>query len=151
MVRIEGSIKINRPVEVVFDCVADERNEPIYNPRMVHVDKLTPGPIGRGTLWAALVESRGKPMGMEIEVTDRDRPHRLASITRMSTALIKGVLVFERDGDGTLMRWQWDMEPKGSFRLLTPLIAVMGRRQERAIWTGLKSYLEGNGPRPAVT
>ena len=32
MVRIEGEIVIKRPVEEVFDFVADERNEPRYNP-----------------------------------------------------------------------------------------------------------------------
>jgi hypothetical protein len=29
MARIEGAIMINRPVEEVFDFVADERNEPL--------------------------------------------------------------------------------------------------------------------------
>lgn len=35
MVRIEGQITIERPVEVVSDYVADQTNEPLYNP--VHV------------------------------------------------------------------------------------------------------------------
>jgi hypothetical protein len=35
MTRIEGEIVINRPLEEVFDFVADERNEPRYNPRML--------------------------------------------------------------------------------------------------------------------
>ena len=34
MVLIEGEIVITRPVEEVFDFVADERNEPRYNPHM---------------------------------------------------------------------------------------------------------------------
>ena len=33
MVRIQGAVAINRPIEEVFDSVADERNEPRYNPR----------------------------------------------------------------------------------------------------------------------
>jgi hypothetical protein len=32
---IQGEIIIQRPAEEVFDFVADERNEPRYNPRMV--------------------------------------------------------------------------------------------------------------------
>ena len=32
---------IARPVEEVFDFVADERNEPRYNPRMLRAEKLT--------------------------------------------------------------------------------------------------------------
>lgn len=40
------------------------------------------------------------------------------------------------------MRWAWDVLPKGMAKLLTPLVGVVGRRQERACWTGLKRYLE---------
>ena len=46
MVRIEGQIVINRPVEEVFDFVADERNEPRYNPRMRRAEQLSDGLIG---------------------------------------------------------------------------------------------------------
>jgi hypothetical protein len=35
MARVSGEIRIERPVEEVFDFVADQRNEPIYNPRML--------------------------------------------------------------------------------------------------------------------
>lgn len=44
MARIEGEIRIGRPVEVVFDHVADQTNEPLYNPHMVRAEKITPGP-----------------------------------------------------------------------------------------------------------
>jgi hypothetical protein len=40
---IHGEIVIDRPVAEVFDFVADERNEPAYNPAMVGVEKLTDG------------------------------------------------------------------------------------------------------------
>jgi hypothetical protein len=46
MANISGEILINRPVEQVFDFVADQRNEPIYNPRMLRSEKITEGPIG---------------------------------------------------------------------------------------------------------
>jgi hypothetical protein len=35
MTRIEGEIVIGRPVDVVFDNIADQRNEPRFNLRMV--------------------------------------------------------------------------------------------------------------------
>jgi hypothetical protein len=44
---IAGEIIIARPVDVVFDYVADQSNEPQYNPRMVRTEKITPGPSGR--------------------------------------------------------------------------------------------------------
>jgi Polyketide cyclase / dehydrase and lipid transport len=56
MTHIEHEIVINRPVEEVFDFVADGRNEPEYNPRILRVEQISPGPIGRGTrisvVWA---------------------------------------------------------------------------------------------------
>jgi hypothetical protein len=47
MAGIEGEILIGQPVDVVFDYVADQSNEPQYNPRMVRADKITPGPVGK--------------------------------------------------------------------------------------------------------
>lgn len=37
-----------RPVEEVFDFVADETNEPRYNQDMVRCEKVTPGPLASG-------------------------------------------------------------------------------------------------------
>lgn len=139
---------IARPVEDVFDFVADERNEPKYNPRMVRAEKLTPGPVRRGTRWVATVMSRGRPLDMAMEVTEYDRPARLATMTMMSTAQVNGALTFQPDPAGTRMRWSWDLRPKGLFRLLTPVIATIGRRQEERIWAGLKRYLENPQPPP---
>jgi uncharacterized protein YndB with AHSA1/START domain len=142
MVKIQGSTVIARPVEDVFDFVADERNEPKYNPRMVRADKVTAGPIATGTRWSATVESRGRPLDLEVELTDYSRPTRLGSTTRMSAGEIRGAVTFEPDAAGTRMSWSWEVRPKGVFRLMGPLIARIGRRQEAEIWAGLKRYLE---------
>lgn len=147
MVTIEGSTTIARPVEEVFDIVADERNEPRYNPQMTGVRKLTPGPIGPGTRWAATIASRGRPLDMELEVTDYVRPRRLATTTTMAAAEIRGALTFDDAPSGTVLRWSWDVRPKGALRLLGPVFAGQGRRQEAAIWAELKRLLEdGSAP-----
>jgi uncharacterized protein YndB with AHSA1/START domain len=57
---IEGEIEIAQPPETVFDAVADERNEPRYNPRLSGVEKLTSGPIGMGTRFRARTAGRGR-------------------------------------------------------------------------------------------
>lgn len=141
-----GGIVIGRPVEDVFDFVADERNEPLYNPRMIRAEKVTPGPVDKGTRWAATIMSRGRPLDMVIELTDYTRPTRLGNTTTMSTVEIRGALTFRRDPTGTRMTWSWDLKPKGMLKLLTPVFGRMGRRQEKEIWTGLKRYLESNAP-----
>lgn len=142
MSHIEGEIIINRPVEDVFDVVADERNEPRYNPRLLWVEKISSGPIGRGTRFRAATKTMSRPVEMTIEFTDYERPLRLASLTHMPTMEIHGALTFEPVPAGTRMRWAWELQPRGALRLLTPLIVRMGQRQEETIWSGLKQFLE---------
>ncbi|WP_430298138.1 SRPBCC family protein [Sinomonas sp. B1-1] len=146
MALISGSITIRRPVEEVFDFVADERNEPIYNPQMRAVEKVTPGPIGVGTLWRATVATGRRTTPFELEVTGYARPSRLGSVTRMGTADIDGGLTFAAEAGGTRMSWSWDLRPKGVLKLAAPLFAAVGRRQEQRIWSGLKAYLERSSP-----
>lgn len=142
MAQIEGGIVIDRTVEDVFEFVADERNEPRFNPQMTSVEKISDSEIGLGTQFRAEVISGGKPASMVIEYVEFDRPRRISSRTTMRGMVILGTLTFEQVGDATRMRWAWDMQPAGAMRLLKPLIILMGRRQEREIWTSLKRCLE---------
>lgn len=142
MAHVEGEITIERPVDEVFDFVADERNEPRYNPRMTRADKTSPGPIGAGARYKAQTMARGRPVEMTIETTAYDRPRRLGSFTRLAMMNVHGAVTFDPVPRGTLMRWSWDLEPRGLMKLMTPLIAIQGKRQEKEVWTGLKRLLE---------
>ena len=143
MAIVSGEILINRSVEQVFDFVSDQRNEPIYNPRMLQSEKITDGPIGVGTRFRAMAMSGRRKVEMIIEVTEYQRPRRFGSRTMMSSADIAGGLTFEPVNGATLMRWSWEVRPNGALRLLGPMVAGLGRRQERRIWVGLKNQLEG--------
>ena len=143
MTCIEGEITIARPAAAVFDFAADQRNEPRYNPRMVRAEKVTGGrregdgvPLGRA--------GRGAATEMRSELTAYHRPAWLASRTTMARADIAGTLTFAPVPGGTRMHWAWVVRPKGASRLLNPVIRLIGRRQERAIWTGIKRYLEAD-------
>lgn len=148
MAHIEGEIAIDRPVDEVFDFVADERNEPRYNPRIIRAQKTSSGPIGTGTTFKAQTMTMGRPVEMTIETTAYDRPRRLESSTWLSMMDIHGTLTFDPRPDGTLMRWSWEVEPRGLLKLMRPVIAWRGKRQEEIVWTGLKHFLEAD-PRPA--
>ncbi|HEY3447959.1 MAG TPA: SRPBCC family protein [Myxococcales bacterium] len=139
MARIHGEITIARKVEEVFDFVSDECNEPRYNPQMLSVEKLSPGPIGSGTQFRVQMKS-GPPMLLEF--TTFERPLRLGSHTSFSKVTIDGELTFEGRGDSTLMYWDWTITPSGALKILTPFIVWMGRRQETRIWSDLKRCLE---------
>jgi hypothetical protein len=146
MAHIKGEIVIHRPVAEVFDFVADERNEPRHNPGMLRAELLTPGPVGLGSRFRAEMRTRPRPVVMTTENTGYDRPRRLASTTRLSTMDIEGTLTFDPVPAGTRMRWSWEVRPRGLLKLAAPVVARIGARQERAIWTGLKRVLERQQP-----
>ncbi len=147
MVQIQGATIVERSVEEVFDFVADELNEAKYNPLMVRAEKATPGPIAVGTRWSVTILARGHPLDLDIEVTDYDRPKRLGSLTRMSSADVEGLLTFEPDPAGTRLAWSWDLRPKGAYKLMGPVFANVGRAQEAELRADLKRYLEGDRSR----
>lgn len=151
MVRVEGEIVINRPVDEVFDFVADERNEPRYNPRMLRAELTSAGPpVGRGTHFQAESTMAGLTVETAIEITAYERPRLLAStsrsvlhlIKRLPTADIQGTVTFDPVPEGTRMRWAWEVETRGIFKLMTPMVARMGQQQEHTVWANLKHLLE---------
>ena len=156
MTRITGEIIIDAPADVVFDFVADQRNEPARNPHMVRSAKVTPGPAGKGTRFRSAVRSRGRLAEMTIEYAGFQRPSRLASTTRTAQAEFSGTLTFEPAGADTRLRWSWDARFTWPLRLLAPVLARAGGRRERATWAALTRYLEscqhpagpGAGERP---
>jgi Polyketide cyclase / dehydrase and lipid transport len=140
---ITGHVRIAARPELVFDTVADTRNEPSFNPAMTDVELLTPLPIGLGTRFLAHM---GKAdMEMIVELTEFERPHRLGSLTTSSTMETSGALTLTAAGDETVMGWDWQVRPKRWFRLLGPLVGPLGGRMERRIWTGLQHKLENDG------
>lgn len=142
MARIDGEMVIAAPVEQVFDMVADERNEPLYNPRIVQAQKTSQGPVGRGTRFTAQPKGMGARGAMTIEVVEYDRPRRLVTSIRSSYMDADGTLTFAPVEGGTRMRWSWDMRLQSALRVLSPLLRAIGPRWEYRNWAGLKQFME---------
>ncbi len=139
---IRGEIVINRSVEQVFDFVADDRNEPRYNPVMKSVELMTRDPIGVGTQFRLIAGSRGQPVEMITTLVAYERPRHIALETHMSAMDIHGSLNFDSVPEGTRMRWSWEIVPRGVYRLMGPVLAQLGARQEARIWAAMAQYLE---------
>jgi hypothetical protein len=77
MAKIDGEIVIGRPVDVVFDYVADQSNEPQYNRQMVRADKITTGPVGRGTRCRSVVASRERTAESSVLTHENERRWRI--------------------------------------------------------------------------
>jgi Polyketide cyclase / dehydrase and lipid transport len=153
MAHVNGEITINRPVQEVFDFVADERNEPRYNPRMLRAEKLSPGPVGPGSRFRAVMRSWPRPTTMTSEFTMYQRPRRLASTSCLSTMDIEGTLSFDPVSEGTRMRWSWQLQPRGLLKLMTPVVAAWAGAWSKASGQASSAFWKGNKPhlhRPGI-
>lgn len=142
MAHICGEVAIGAPVEEVFDFVADERNEPRYNPRIVRVEKLGDGPVAQGARFVAQPAGMGSRGAMAVEILEYDRPHRFHNLVRSPYMQVDGTVTFTDQGGGTLLRWDWDMGLVGPMRVFSPVLALVAPRWERRNWVALKRYLE---------
>ncbi|TRW44097.1 hypothetical protein FJ693_15115 [Georgenia yuyongxinii] len=140
-----GEVDVRRPVEVVFAYVADQRNEPRYNPQMLWAEKVTPGPIGVGTRFHQQMRMPGRGGRMGSQLIGFDPPASLALRSHLTWMDTVGTLTFAAAGDGTRLSWDWQVRFRGPARLLTPLLLAVGRRQERTTWEGLRRHLEEPG------
>lgn len=144
MARIVGEVTISAPVQVVFDLVADERNEPRYNPRIVRADKVSDGPVGVGARYLVHPKNMGPRGQLAVTTVEYDRPHRLRNTITSSYLHVDGVLTFRQVPGGTRLRWDWQMRLVGPMRILSPLLALIGPSWERRNWVDLKHYMEAN-------
>ncbi|MGZ3602035.1 MAG: SRPBCC family protein [Ktedonobacterales bacterium] len=144
--RIEREIVINRPVDQVFDFIADGRNEPRYNAHMLRAEQISPGPLGRGAQFRTEVNTMGRTMEMAYEFTAYERPRRLEACLLKPLPILnlqRSIETFDPlPGGSTRMRWSWAVEPRGAFKLIGPLVVrEMGRRLDMVL-ANAKRFLE---------
>ena len=151
MPQIEREIIITRPVEEVFDFLADGRNEPHYNPHMLRAEQTPAGPVGPGTQFRTKVTTNGRSMEMLYEITAYERPQRLAGRTLKGPIAVQSTETFDPVPAGTHFRWLMELEPRGLFKLLSPLVARRMGRNLDTLLANLKRLLEAQEPPPQHT
>lgn len=95
MAHIAGEVLIAAPVGEVFDMVADERNEPRYNPRITRAEKVSAGPVGPGARFVAEPRGTGAKGEMTLTIGEYERPRRLHNRVISSYMWVDGTLTFE--------------------------------------------------------
>jgi len=135
----EMNCVVNRPVEEVFDFLADVRNEAAWNPRVIRIDKTSDGSIGAGTTFQGLYKGIGP---LRTELVEYERPGRFSFRSSGPRMRITGMFVLSAVQGRSSVTLNADLEPQGLFRLIAPLMAPLIKRQNAAAATRLKQVLE---------
>lgn len=125
--------------EQAFDFLSDLRNELEWNPgQCLSVEKLTDGPVGRGTRYLARWQRSPE---IEVEYLEFDRPHswRAHSDGAMESNFR---CTISPHPDGARVESELELIPHGFFRLLFPLFLMVLRKHEKAGAEKMRTTLE---------
>ena len=78
MIKIENSIVINRPVDEIFEFMANAENNPQWQSGTQEAVKTSEGPIGVGTTFTSVSQLLGKRLESVVEYTTYEPNKRLA-------------------------------------------------------------------------
>jgi uncharacterized protein YndB with AHSA1/START domain len=139
MALVKHTQVINRPVEKVFQTVVDVTNFPKWNPTTPSARKLSTGEIGDGTRFELEIRGFGK---VEQELREFERNKRVRLVP--SFKLLSGGhrFIFTAEGTRTRIDHELEMTPHGVFKVFTPFMGMMGRKNLRDTANALQDYLE---------
>ena len=141
--RAEESIVIARPVNTVFEYLADFSNIPQWRGAVAESSMKTDGPVGVGTRFETVSQFLGRRSASIQEVTDYEPDAKLAYVGDGGPiGAIKATYLFSAEDGGTRIDFVGEANPGGLFKLLEPLIGPLARRQIRADNARLKRVLE---------
>jgi uncharacterized protein YndB with AHSA1/START domain len=142
MITVARSVVINRPIDQVFDFVANFENEPRWMPGILESRKTSVGPIGVGTTFREVVQNLGPRMENTFAVTQYVPPRTFAIKSTSGPLEFQVTYSFEPITEGTRFTGTGAMEPQGFFKLIAPLFAAVVGRQIQQGRTNLKHLLE---------
>ena len=142
MARIEVSTVINRPVEKVFSVLSNEENRPKWSSTTIEVQKMSEGPIGVGTTWRAVDEIFGRRMERASGFTEYEPNRRTTQKSTSAPVPFEVQLVYESVEGGTRVTVIADAQPAGFFRLASPFLMGLRKRQFAADLAHVKTMIE---------
>ena len=136
------SAHIERPAHEVFEYVGNVANNPSWRTAVIETRWLDPGPTRPGRRGEQTSRLLGRRYTVTAEVVDWEPPVHVSWATTAGGADVRTHCFVQEDRDGCLVTLESEGEFTGVWRLLTPMAAMMLRRQSKADIERLRAILE---------
>lgn len=139
MTTLRLSQVIDRPPADVFAAIVDVGSFPRWNPTARSARKLSREETGEGTRFEPTIRGFGTTV-QELGGFERDRRVTLVPDIRG----LSGGHTFRLspEAGGTRVDHELEMTPRGAWRLMAPVIPLIGRRNLERTAAALKEWLE---------
>jgi uncharacterized protein YndB with AHSA1/START domain len=139
MAILRMSQTINRPIEDVFRAIINVHEFPKWNPTTKKARQLTPGEIRDGTEFELHITGFGKT----VQSLRGLRPNERVTLVPHIKQLTGGhTFVLTSEGDSTRVDHELEMSPRGIFKVMGPLMPIIGKKNLRTTVDALKKWLE---------
>lgn len=142
MPRVESNITINRPVEAVFQFVADYANAKQWSVGVIDAALTSAGGMRAGATFRWVAQVVGQKLETKGEITTYDPPRAYAWKSNGGPFPVSGSLTCEAVAGGTRVTQTVDAEPGGFFKLAEGLLMKQVQGQWDESLKKLKQVLE---------
>jgi uncharacterized protein YndB with AHSA1/START domain len=141
-VNFKTSVRIERPVDEVFEYVADPRNFPRWNSAVQEVHQTSSGTDGAGATYSMVRELPDGRAENDLEVLAVQRPTKFDIQTTSGPTPFVYQYSFTDEGSATLVELTAEVELGGLAGALGPLASRVVKRGVDSNFADLKRILE---------
>jgi uncharacterized protein YndB with AHSA1/START domain len=134
--------EIGRPPEEVAAYAMDPANDREWIGALTRVEVIGDGPVGPGTRVRRVARFLGRDMEYVNEITELDRPRRLAMRSVKAPFPMSVTYEFEPAAQGTLMRIHTGGDATGFYKVAGPVLSQMVKRGVASDLKRLRAKLE---------
>ncbi len=142
MARYVASLVTARPLEEVFDYLADFSTTAEWDPGVVSASRVGDGDVGLGSRFDLVTQFMGRTTELSYEIVAFDRPRLVTLRGENATVVSLDTITFEASGEGTRLTYDADLTLKGALRLGDPLLKLVFGRIGDAAVGGLSKRLD---------
>ena len=142
MPRIEESVEIRRPADVVFAYTTDAKKWPKWQSTIPESEQTSPGPVGVGTTFKGSIRMMGLSMKWTARATEYEANRRFGKTIICGSITNEQHNTYEPIDGGTRFTLVYDMKVGGLMKLFSPMIVNAMRDGLKKALGNLKSLLE---------
>jgi len=135
--------KIDAPVDVVFDTIADPKRFAGAISGVTSVELLSAAASGAGTRFRQSRTVKGRETTMDFEITEAVRDQRVRIVNETHGTLWDSIFSLAPSGKSTMLTMRMDTKSRRLHqKLMMPVVMLMIRKAVEADMDALKAYCE---------
>jgi carbon monoxide dehydrogenase subunit G len=144
--RFGATVVVDRPIEEVFDFLADGENDKKFSSRIVEIAKTTDGPPGVGTVYASTAKDGGIKAKHEFELTQFEAPRliRWKELSKGPVVVAEGGYDLVPAGTGTELTFFNEIEGRGFGALIAGFALRSARKGADDFANSIKQAIEAS-------